>query len=629
MWCIALLLLAGAFALPEPACAEVVAVTMGAGAAGKTASASGDAGLAAVDQLATGRRIYREGVLPDGRLLVGLAQAGVVRSGADAACAACHRRSGYGGGEGALSIRSITGPALFGTRDVRPTLGGADTSRSPATAGASPTGAAAAAQANAASLREVRAAAFRGSRQQPPYDNVLLGRSLRDGLDATGRPLHAAMPRYALDDDALAALTAYLKTLSVHAAPGVTADAIHFATVIQPNVDPARRRAMLDVLNAFFADRNAGIRAELRRERTGNVHLGRVTRIWVLHVWDLSGAPETWTRQLDARYRDQPVFALIGGLGESSWQPIHAFSERFEVPCLFPQTDLPVQEGPGFYTVYRSRGVALEAEVLARFLLERKLPTAGLQRVVLVSRRSGTDAAGVSAAAGVGGSAGVAGSVGAVGAVGAAVFRAAWLAGGGAAPVEHVVDDTPDRTFWEGIAAQPGASVVLWLSPADLVAAGALLDRGAQIEGVYLAHTLRAGTVAGLRRGSEAQVPVRIVSTLRESGARGAGEHLVAAWLASRGINVTEDQAQAQVQADAFLAATALAGAMAHDTDTRSRELLLERIEHLVGNGVDQPLYPHVSLGPGQRFAVKGAHVLQLASRSDGPPTVASRWIVP
>src|SRR5882762_7859333 len=97
----------------------------------------------------------------------------------------------------------------------------------------------------------------------------------------------------------------------------------------------------------------------------------RAYRKWVLHVWDLSGPSETWGSQLEAFYSRQPVFALIGGAGGSSWRPIHEFSERFEIPSVFPQVNLPVVTGTNNYTFYFSRGVTLEAEVLARFLRDQ------------------------------------------------------------------------------------------------------------------------------------------------------------------------------------------------------------------------------------------------------------------
>ncbi len=128
--------------------------------------------------------------------------------------------------------------------------------------------------------------------------------------------MNAAMPRYALAADALRSLTAYLRTLSVAASPGVTDSKVHFALVLQPGTDAEQRRAMVEMLETFFKDRNRGQRAELRRENAGQVHLGRTYHEWVLHVWDLQGASDTWGAQLEHYNQQQAVFALVSGLGK-------------------------------------------------------------------------------------------------------------------------------------------------------------------------------------------------------------------------------------------------------------------------------------------------------------------------
>ena len=166
-----------------------------------------------------------------------------------------------------------------------------------------------AARTRTADVLAARQALFAGTRPRPTYDEATLARAIRDGVDLTARPMHASMPRFPLEPAALAALTAYLKALSVQTSPGVTEDKVHFATVIQPGTDPAQRRALLEVLETFLKDRNAGLRDQVLREQGGNTRVGRTYRDWVLHVWDLSGPSDDWGRQLDAHYQAQPVFA--------------------------------------------------------------------------------------------------------------------------------------------------------------------------------------------------------------------------------------------------------------------------------------------------------------------------------
>ena len=55
---------------------------------------------ASADLIEIGRKIYEEGILPNGEPLAGTREGGTVVSGADAACINCHRRSGMGATEG-------------------------------------------------------------------------------------------------------------------------------------------------------------------------------------------------------------------------------------------------------------------------------------------------------------------------------------------------------------------------------------------------------------------------------------------------------------------------------------------------------------------------------------------------
>ncbi len=546
------------------------------------------------DQVAIGRRIYREGILPSGEPLRGLGEANVTLAGDQAACATCHRRSGYGSSEGPIEVRAITGPALFGER-VAPTAPG---SLAAPVALVDEAGLSAAERAHnrARVLRDARAAQFLGTRQRPAYDDTSLIRAVREGIDVTGRRMNAAMPRYALDLASQAALTAYLKTLSAQVSPGVTDDRVHFATVIQPGSDPAQRRAILDVLQAFIQDRNLGLRAQAQREQGGARRLGRKYRDWILHVWDLSGPSDTWSAQLEAYYQAQPVFALMSGLGNGSWQPIHDFSEHFEVPCIFPQTDVPVLAKHDFYTVYLSRGVTLEAQALVKFLRD-----AGERGPVLqVFRRSEASAAGAGA------------------------FDEAWTDAAGAAPTEIVLDSDPDEAFWQRLAEQAGgATLVLWLSSPDLELAQALAATGAKVKAIYLSSSLIAGPRSGL--AVDATGRVRLIYPQDPPASRAGRLAVVKRWLSANGIVPADEK----VQMNAYLAATVTGMLVTNSKDTFSREFLLERMEHRLGTALELSIYPHLSLGPGQRYASKGSYIVAGGGANDRDLAPVSDWIVP
>ena len=550
-----------------------------------------------VDLLAIGKRLYREGVLRSGRSLQGVGQAGVTLSGTSAACATCHRRSGWGSSEGPIEVRPITGTALFGERVAPDAPGNPVDAAVPVDAAEqaalSP---ADAARARAAALRTYRTAALSGTRPRPAYDDATLARAIVEGLDASGRRMNPSMPRYALEPAELQALTSYLKSLSTESAPGITEDAVHFATVIQPGTDPEQRRAIIEVLQTFFRDRNLGRRSEVRREQAGQVRLRRVVRDWVLHVWDLNGPSNTWAAQLEQHYKGQPVFALVSGLGRASWRPIHDFSERFEVPCIFPQVDAPALDGPNVYTVYLSKGTTLEGQALARHLAD----VASDAPVVQVWRRDDASMAAAEA------------------------FRQAWTAGGRPAPVDRVLDDVPGEAFWQALARRtPGAVLVLWLSPADLAHAEAVVGPGSSVGAVYLSSSLVGNRRTGLAADGGGRV--RMVYPQDLPAAREARVEVVKRWLRNNGIALTDEP----VQMNAYLAATVTGMVVAHGMDTHSREYLLERVEHRLGTALEPSIYPRLSLGPGQRYASKGSYIVRVGGAEQGQLTPVSDWIVP
>lgn len=178
------------------------------------------------------------------------------------------------------------------------------------------------------------------------------------------------MPQFDLSDADMHALTGYLKTLDRRRALGVTDTVLHFATIITPDADPVKRRGMLDVLEHYFADKNAAPLGATPALRSSRKMMFMVNRRWELHVWELHGPPETWQAQLRQYLAKQPVFAVLSGLGGGNWAPVHDFCEREQVPCLFPNVEVPVESEHDFYSMYFSRGVLLEAELIAKRIRE-------------------------------------------------------------------------------------------------------------------------------------------------------------------------------------------------------------------------------------------------------------------
>jgi mono/diheme cytochrome c family protein len=307
-----------------------------------------------------GRRIYQEGVRADGKALVGQRLGGQVRiAGPAAACVLCHRPSGLGGVEGPNQISPITGRYLF-DQDRR-----------------------------AIANMYLRANKSFNQRHEP-YTLESLTQALRSGRHESGRQMDELMPRYELSDTEVLAVASYLRRLSNAWSPGVSDKAVAFATIITPDVDAERKRIFLNTLQGIVAQKNGNLLHGQRTMSSGAEMVLQTDRRWELQVWELQGAPETWQAQLESFQAAKPVFAVASGLGAGNWGPVHRFCELQKLPCWFPVIGTaPAESQSGFYSLYFSRGAALEADVLAMQLLQADASTgasgaAGKRRVLQV-----------------------------------------------------------------------------------------------------------------------------------------------------------------------------------------------------------------------------------------------------
>jgi cytochrome c len=481
-------------------------------------------------------------------------------------CASCHRRSGFGGSEGGVYVPRVTGPALFGPGQLRR----ADLFR--------------------ALYQEPQpqpyATRVRDPRVRPAYTAESLATALRDGKDPAGRMLDTLMPRYRLDDKEVANLAAYLAELSAAPSPGVDGESIHFATVITPGVDAGRRKALLDVLEAYVRWKNAETAHSAQRLGFSPWYRDEFYpsyREWKLHIWELHGPASIWPRQLADFYREQPVFAVLSGLGAGSWRPVHDFCERTEVPCLFPNTDLPVLS-PGAYALYLSPGLAVEAEALAQRLAE----TPG--RVVQVYRDVDE------------------------GRVPAAALRNALRNG---KIEDRAVPSGKELTpaFWRRLIHETRPEVlVLWLGPED----AATLDAAdiAAVQRIVFSSSLLQGTSPPLR--DKAWLTWRYTLPGKEDPLI----YRVRAWMGARRIERTHER----LQLNAWFAMAVADHSLAHLVDNFSRDFFVESVEEETENALSPGVFPSLALGPGQRFASKGSYVVRL---TDGGVEAVGGWVVP
>ena len=575
----------------------VVGLAVSMGAASQPAPAD-DAGA-----LAQGARLYSDGLLPSGAPLRG-ERAGLAPAlGPAAACVNCHRPSGMGQVEGDVQMPPITGTFLFARRGEQ----------------------------RLTTMDPRISKLF--NQAHDPYTDATLMRAIRDGVNSQGRQMNVLMPRYALDDAQLVPLIAYLRQLSAQWSPGVTPTQIHLATVVTPEVDGPRRKVFIDMMQSIVRQKNGStVTADQRKNRHHMVSAAELVlgteRTWDLQVWELAGAPETWRAQLEERYRRNPVFALVSGLSDASWEPVQDFCEQQRVPCWFPSV-AATGPGPGNYTLYFSRGVALESSLLASRLAAQGAPP---KRLVQVFR---ADTLGRAAARSL----------------------ADALAGSGIEVMQRSIEPAAPATALRGALAQlePGDALMFWLRPDDLEALASVEPPpGESYFSGSMARGEHAPLPAAWRTRSHLVYPYEIPVKRQKN------LDYFHAWLNLRKLPLLDEPMQSEV----FFAMNFLTDTLSEMLDNLYRDYLVERAESMLsrreGSKAEQEtrdrvalgrqgdllkrhgpmtmeestrvslqtpadasarsegttLYAHLSLGPGQRLASKSGYIVRFAGET-------------
>jgi cytochrome c553 len=567
--------------------------------------------------VAAGKRIYMDGILPSGAALVGVRFGNVQVSGDKAACVQCHKRSGMGGVEGDVRVAPIASNYLFNPPD----------------------------KTQLANMDPRVSKSF--NMTHPPYDDATLARAVRTGLNVGGASMHDMMPRYELDDAAMAALAAYLHQLTRDWSVGAGDQIIRLATIIAPDVEPARRQVVLDMLRTAVLQKNAntivGRQYGGRRHMAGAAELVLGTeRKWELDVWELKGEPATWQAQLDTFYRAKPVFAVLSGVGNGTWAPVHAFCEAQALPCWFPAVDMPQADASDYYSIYFSRGVLLEADVLAQHLRG-----AGKAKQVVQIFRDDDVGRGASAA----------------------LTKA--LAGSGIAVQSQAVRPADASALQQALAqVSADATLVLWLRAEDTRQLGAVINN----KQVFFSAQMLTGpqdVPSAWKARSKLVYPYELPQK------RALSLSYFHQWLRLRKLPLVDEPLQSKV----FFAASFLTDTTVEMLENLYRDYLLERAEMMInrregskaqdeahtrqlrrrstqtmlkaakmGNGAETPqdspkmadepiemlgeresttVYPRLTLATGQRFASKGAYIVRFADTNSNTLIAESEWIVP
>lgn len=542
-----------------------------------------------------GERFYWEGLNRAGEAVPIVLQGDVEGRSNRFPCVSCHRPSGFGGSEGGQFVLPITQPILFN---------------------------------ESSSDQERRNRRFRDMFKEkqgtsfdarmhtpdlrPAYTDETLATAIRSGMDPAGRDLAEAMPRYQLGEQTMADLIAYLKTLSAETSPGVTDDTLHLATVVANDVEPEKQKAMLDTIEVFFDWYNKDIRGQQARPGFSPYYRSQFSssyRIWKLHVWRLEGPPSSWREQLQAYYAEQPVFAVVSGVVNGSWAPVDGFCDAKKLPCLFPNTDLPdTEDAENGYSLYFSRGLVLEAEALAAHLAQQPEPPRHIVQIAVEQPE---------------------------GQIPAQTFeRAIRNAFGDSRVSTRLVADDEDALA-EAIASIDSAEsasdsarhgdevLVIWPGDRDNAGIAALNRHAPDYAAIVLPSTALA--TAQTQLAEELYDRVRLTFPYEKPSAIHPRRYRVRAWMRSQRLTVTHPRLQLQT----YYALTQMQFAFDNLIADFYRDYLIEFIEHEAEANLNPGVYPSLSLGPGQRFASKGAFIMKLSKESKDGYKAVTDWIVP
>lgn len=551
-----------------------------------------------------GERIYRDGMLPSGEEMQAVIRGDVFVPGSSFSCVSCHLRSGIGSIEGQILTPPTTGLKLYKPYyQYNPVIPDPTQPR------------------KSMMDNPLPPPLFR-----PAYTDTTLARVISDGFNPAGRELDPVMPRYLLANQDMAILIAYLKELSAAHSPGVSKEEIRFATVIAGDVPAKESAEMLSILDALIKEHN---RKAKRKNRY--VNYGTHTKAaafnypdFVLSKWELTGSPSTWRTQLEEHYRRDPVFALLGGLSATDWQPIHTFSEENKIPCLLPLTDLPVISDTDWYTLYLSKGAYLEGEVAA-FYLGRNSEFPAESKVLQVvedSPRARAVAAG---------------------------FQDAWKEQGLSAPL--TLELAPGEQISVArvrsiLSAEKPDAVMLWTSAGTAAALAAFDGKVKQPRRIHLSATLLHSFFKEI---PEQVRPFTYISYPYRLGEGGDLFHLNSrVWLQKRSVPLSSSRISTRLlslgkvllepfqvvkrdfnpagRGNGQVIMEEQSEMMLHVRRNYYRDYLLDVIGMMAdSNSLD---YERLSFGPGQRYLSKGCYIVQLSKGAKPELIKMSDWVI-
>ena len=275
---------------------------------------------------------------------------------------------------------------------------------------------------------------------------------------------------------------------------------------------------------------------------------------------------------------------------------MHRFCESESIPCLLPNVDLPVVAEQDFYPLYYSKGVLLEAALIAKAL--QGLPPNGRPRQVVQIYRQED-----------------------IGAAAAATLQASGAAAGLQFTNRPLRPGASDAALMEALGhAEPDAALVLWLRAADLE-----LIRGAPREGE---RVFVSGIMGGLENAPvpKAWRDATLMTYPYELPTQRLGLlDYPLGWLRFYKIPIIDER----VQVDTYVTCSVLVEAFKAMHHELVRDYLVERFEATLEHTLILGFYSHLGLAPGQRFASKGGYLVRFTEPTGPQLAATTDWIIP
>ncbi len=287
---------------------------------------------------------------------------------------------------------------------------------------------------------------------------------------------------------------------------------------------------------------------------------------------------------------------MISGLGGKTWAPIHQFCQQEAVPCFFPNVDLPVVAEGDFYNLYFSKGVLLEAQLIAR-QLQDNTGSSKIHRIIQVFREND------------------------VGADAAKELRDE-VASLGIEAIEHPIASRAESGDLSAAIKKAGGkdALILWLRPGDLQNLPAEPPRNALV------------FVSGLMGGLD-DIPLkeawrqaaRMSYPFEAPTRRGVFLDYPLGWFRIQRIPVVAEETQVET----YIACNIVSESLHDMLDNFLPDYLVENVEEMLSTRIIDGYYTRLGLAPGQRFASKGGYIIRFAGVDAKKLVPEGDWIVP